>query len=143
MSAIAAGRGRRRQFDPWPGYVDVLSTLLMVVIFVLMVFVIAQVFLSHALNQSDKALLQKNSELTKANEELAISDTTIKDLQREIADLNAQLTGAHEARDNAAAADGDPLRAGLAGDEPGRRQRAAGEGRRQDTGDWKRRSRSC
>ncbi len=46
MAAIAAGRGRRRHFDPWPGYVDVLSTLLMVVIFVLMVFVISQVFLS-------------------------------------------------------------------------------------------------
>jgi len=41
MAAPAATRGRRGYFDPWPGYVDVLSTLLMVVIFVLMVFVIA------------------------------------------------------------------------------------------------------
>ena len=68
MSAIAAGRGRRRQFDPWPGYVDVLSTLLMVVIFVLMVFVIAQVFLSHALNRSDEALLEKNREVEEKNQ---------------------------------------------------------------------------
>src|SRR5215475_12385702 len=96
MATIAAGRGRRRYFDPWPGYVDVLSTLLMVVIFVLVVFVIAQVFLSHALNESDTELLQKKSELTKANEELAISNTTIKDLQNQIADISAQLIGAQK-----------------------------------------------
>jgi chemotaxis protein MotB len=93
MAAIAAGRGRRRQFDPWPGYVDVLSTLLMVVIFVLMVFVIAQVFLSHALNQSDKELLEKNSALEKANEDITLKNTQISDLQNYIADLSAQLTG--------------------------------------------------
>src|SRR4029453_19346308 len=93
MSAIAAGRGRPRQFDPWPGYVDVLSTLLMVVIFVLMVFVIAQVFLSHALNQSDKELLEKNSALEKANEDITLKNTQISDLQNYIADLSAQLTG--------------------------------------------------
>ena len=33
----------------WPGYVDALSTLLMVIIFVLLVFVLAQAFLSVAL----------------------------------------------------------------------------------------------
>ncbi len=38
-----ASSGRtRRHLDIWPGYVDVLSTLLMVIIFTLMVFVIAQ-----------------------------------------------------------------------------------------------------
>ena len=55
MSAMPP-RTRRREFDPWPGYVDVLSTLLMVVIFVLMVFVIAQVFLTQALTRSKDAL---------------------------------------------------------------------------------------
>src|SRR5882672_502224 len=101
MAAIAAGRGRRRQFDPWPGYVDVLSTLLMVVIFVLMVFVIAQVFLSHALNQSDKELLQKNREVEEKNQQLVLKDTTIEQLQRDVHDLAGQLQGANKARDNA------------------------------------------
>ena len=32
--------------DAWPGYVDALSTLLMVIIFVLLVFVLAQAFLT-------------------------------------------------------------------------------------------------
>jgi chemotaxis protein MotB len=101
MAAIAAGRGRRRQFDPWPGYVDVLSTLLMVVIFVLMVFVIAQVFLSHALNRSDEALLQKNREVEEKNQQLVLKDTTIEQLQRDVHDLAGQLQGANKARDNA------------------------------------------
>ena len=41
------GRNRtRRHLDIWAGYVDVLSTLLMVIIFTLMVFVIGQFFLN-------------------------------------------------------------------------------------------------
>jgi chemotaxis protein MotB len=92
MSALAAGRGRRRQFEPWPGYVDVLSTLLMVVIFVLMVFVIAQVFLSHALNQSDK-------QLATANQTIDVQDTKLKDLQRELDNISAQLTSSQKTGD--------------------------------------------
>ncbi len=113
MAAIAAGRGRRRHFDPWPGYVDVLSTLLMVVIFVLMVFVISQVFLSHALNTSDKALIEKK-------QELALKDTTIEQLQRDVHDLAIQLQGSNKARDDAQQrltvilAERDSLAAGLA-----------------------------
>ena len=53
MAGLA--RSQRRLFEPWPAYVDVLSTLLMVVIFVLMVFVIAQFFLSDALSGRNKA----------------------------------------------------------------------------------------
>src|SRR5262249_46714186 len=100
MAAIAAGRGRRRHFDAWPGYVDVLSTLLMVVIFVLMVFVIAQVFLSNALNQSDKELLEKNTALTAEKEKVAAQELRLNDLQAQISALSEQLTGAQQARDN-------------------------------------------
>ena len=48
-----AGRVRRQGgngLDAWPGYVDALSTLLMVIIFVLLVFVLAQAFLGIALS---------------------------------------------------------------------------------------------
>ena len=40
--------------NAWPGYVDALSTLLMVIIFVLLVFVLAQAFLSVALSGRDR-----------------------------------------------------------------------------------------
>src|SRR5262249_29280098 len=113
MATIAAGRGRHRHFEAWPGYVDVLSTLLMVVIFVLMVFLIAQVFLSHALTTSDQALMEKK-------QELQLKDTTIEQLRRDVHDLATQLQGATKARDDAQQrmtvilAERDSLAAGLA-----------------------------
>ena len=64
----SASRSARRPFEIWPGYVDVLSTLLMVVIFVLMVFVIAQFFLSNALSGRDKALEQLNRQVAELSE---------------------------------------------------------------------------
>jgi chemotaxis protein MotB len=70
MAAIS--RGRRREFNAWPGYVDVLSTLLMVVIFVLMVFVIAQVFLSRALTGSQDALAELQTQLAALSNTLAM-----------------------------------------------------------------------
>ncbi len=52
----------------WPGFVDVLATLLIVIIFVLMVFTVSQIYLSDAISGRDKALedLRKQiNELTK------------------------------------------------------------------------------
>ena len=40
----------------WPGFVDVLATLLIVIIFVLMVFTVSQIYLSDAISGRDKAL---------------------------------------------------------------------------------------
>ena len=40
----------------WPGFVDVLATLLIVIIFVLMVFTVSQIYLSDAISGRDKVL---------------------------------------------------------------------------------------
>ena len=40
----------------WPGFVDVLATLLIVIIFVLMIFTVSQIYLSDAISGRDKAL---------------------------------------------------------------------------------------
>ena len=60
---MALARGRRSHgggLEAWPGYVDALSTLLMVIIFVLLVFALAQGFLSVALSTRDQALDRVN-----------------------------------------------------------------------------------
>jgi chemotaxis protein MotB len=49
-------RRARRSIDIWPGFVDALATLIMVIVFVLMVFVLAQYFLGQALSNRQKAL---------------------------------------------------------------------------------------
>ena len=38
-------RRRNRDVNTWPGFVDALAALLMVIIFLLMIFVVAQVYL--------------------------------------------------------------------------------------------------
>ena len=95
----SAGRSARRPFEIWPGYVDVLSTLLMVVIFVLMVFVIAQFFLSNALSGRDKALEQLNRQVAELSELLSLERSASSELRLNLADLSNQLQSAVADRD--------------------------------------------
>lgn len=97
--------GRRRAglaLNPWPGYVDALSTLLMVVIFVLLVFVLAQVFLSISLSGRNKALAKLNQEVAGLSDMLALEKSHSAALQLSVSQLSSQLQSAHAARDTLA-----------------------------------------
>ena len=66
---MALGRGRRRENygEFWPAYVDVLSTLLMVLTLLLSIFMLAQYFVSQEASDKDTALrrlTRQISELT-------------------------------------------------------------------------------
>lgn len=69
MSALAR---RRRGIDFWPGFVDALSSLLMVLVFMLLIFTIGQFVLSDALSGRDKALAQLNAELAQLAKTLSM-----------------------------------------------------------------------
>jgi chemotaxis protein MotB len=86
--------------DAWPGYVDALSTLLMVIIFVLLVFVLAQAFLSVVLTGRDKQLDRVNRQLAEVSDMLSLERGHSTDLQQSIAQLNRELTAATGARDS-------------------------------------------
>ncbi len=97
--------GRRRAgsaLNPWPGYVDALSTLLMVVIFVLLVFVLAQVFLSISLSGRNKALQQLNQEVAGLSDMLALEKSHTAALQLSVSQLTSQLQTEHAAKDSLA-----------------------------------------
>ncbi len=51
----------------WPGFVDALATLIMAIIFVLMIFVVAQVYLSKSLTSKDAALTELTLQLQELN----------------------------------------------------------------------------
>src|SRR5487761_1945394 len=85
--------------EAWPGYVAALSTLLMVTIFVLLVFVLAQAFLSVALSGSNKALDKVNAQLAQLTDALSLERGHSKELQLSIAQLNTQLASVSSARD--------------------------------------------
>ncbi|MDR3523896.1 MAG: peptidoglycan -binding protein [Acetobacteraceae bacterium] len=87
----------------WPGYVDALSTLLMVIIFVLLVFVLAQAFLSVALSGRDKALERMGRQMAEISNMLALEKGTNQDLQLSIATLTKDLADARAKGDNLAA----------------------------------------
>ena len=55
--------GRTRSTNIWPGFVDALSNLLLVLVFVLMVFMVAQYFLSVALTGKDERLARLDRQI--------------------------------------------------------------------------------
>jgi chemotaxis protein MotB len=96
------GFHRRRQhngLDAWPGYVDALSTLLMVTIFVLLVFVLAQGLLSVTLTGKDKALERLNQEIAQLTDMLSLEKGRAADLQGNVASLAHDLGEVTTARD--------------------------------------------
>ena len=100
-------RGRRGratdELNPWPGYVDALSTLLMVIIFVLLVFVLAQAFLSVALTSRDRALDRLNRQVAELSDMLSLERGRATELQASVASLGRDAAAAAAARDAAAA----------------------------------------
>ena len=92
-------RRRARPMEAWPGYVDVLSTLLMVIVFVLMVFVVAQMFLSLALSGRDDALAKLNAQISEIASMLAMEKKTAEDLKAQLSQLSGELASSTAERD--------------------------------------------
>ena len=87
-----AQRGQRYiSQNYWPGFVDALAALLVVVIFLLVVFVLAQIFLSQALSGRDKALEELNLEINALSEQLFSQKEENVNLKKDIDNLSASL----------------------------------------------------
>jgi chemotaxis protein MotB len=83
----------------WPGYVDALSTLLMVIIFVLLVFVLAQAFLSVALSGRDRQLDRLTRQMAEISDMLSLERNRTAELRASVASLNKDLTAANSHSD--------------------------------------------
>jgi chemotaxis protein MotB len=82
-----------RRTDIWPGFVDALATLLMVIIFLLMIFVISQFFMGYALSGRDQALQKLEEQVTELGELLSLERKNNEKLLTELqASLSAQDT---------------------------------------------------
>jgi chemotaxis protein MotB len=92
-------RSETEALNPWPGYVDALSTLLMVIIFVLLVFVLAQAFLSVALSGRDRALDRLNRQVAELTDMLNLEKGHSGELQLSVASLNRDLAATTTARE--------------------------------------------
>src|SRR5580658_1436357 len=108
--ALRARRGGGNGLEAWPGYVDALSTLLMVIMFVLLVFVLAQAFESVVLSKRNEQLSAANNTLTverernaRLNQNLSAGDAARQALLKQLQDLDTQTANTMAERDKLAA----------------------------------------
>ena len=97
MSSLA-GR-RRRNLDIWPGFVDALTSLIMVMVFVLLIFSIGQFVLSDTLAGKNRALDSLNSQLADLAKTLSLTQDKNRNLDAKVAELAASLTSTTTDRD--------------------------------------------
>ncbi|MCZ6453633.1 MAG: peptidoglycan -binding protein [Alphaproteobacteria bacterium] len=94
----AASR-RYSSVNYWPGFVDALAALLVVVVFLIMVFALAQIFLSDALSGRDSVLEQLTSELDELAQMLDLERNANSELRISVAQLSSQLQTSVSERD--------------------------------------------
>ena len=91
---MAGGRSRRHSGDYglfWPGYVDVLSTLLLVVTFLMSIFMLAQYFASQEASGKDTALKKLTLQINELTSLLSLEKGKSKTTADELASLQATL----------------------------------------------------
>lgn len=97
---MALARRQRNNQDIWPGFVDALATLLMVIIFLLMIFVVSQLYLNEALVGRDRALDRLNARINELSSTLALEREANTDLRENIERLSADLRASLARRDS-------------------------------------------
>ena len=99
MTLARVGNARRVENFTWPGFVDALATLLMVIIFVLMVFVLIQVNLAYRVSGQDATLGEMRQQLASLGELLNIERRASADLAANLAQITNQLNASNANRD--------------------------------------------
>ncbi|MEA2856470.1 MAG: chemotaxis protein MotB [Methylobacteriaceae bacterium] len=89
--ALARARRAQRAVDYWPGFVDALSTMLLMFTFLLSVFVLGQFFLSRDVTGKDTALQRLNRQIEELNSLLALERSAKTDAQASLAGMTATL----------------------------------------------------
>ena len=99
MALSRLGNTRRSENFTWPGFVDALASLLMVIIFVLMVFVLIQVNLAYRISGQDATLGEMRQQLASLGELLNIERRASADLAANLAQITNQLNTSNANRD--------------------------------------------
>jgi chemotaxis protein MotB len=74
----------------WPGYVDALAALLMLIIFMLLIFTVAQIFLAETVSSRDAELDRLNVKLSEISEALQVQQNTNQTLTEKLSILRNQ-----------------------------------------------------
>ncbi|GAA6210388.1 peptidoglycan -binding protein [Hyphomicrobiales bacterium 4NK60-0047b] len=96
---MAFGRARRRYRDDgsyWPGFVDAMATLLLVMTFLLSVLSVAQYFVTQEATGKDNAIQTLNRQILELTNLLSLEKNDKKDLESNLALLKATLADSQE-----------------------------------------------
>jgi chemotaxis protein MotB len=92
-------RSRPTTINIWPGFVDALTQLTMVIVFLLLVFTVGQFYLSGVVSDRDAEIRKLSSAISKLGDMLALEKTGNADLKASIVALEAQLHSVTTERD--------------------------------------------
>ena len=104
MTLTSLSRRSRSPINIWPGFVDALAALLIIVIFLLMVFVISQFYLQNTLLGREKALDNMTQQVSELAELLSLERQANVDLNLSIEQLSGQLQSSLGEKDRMEAA---------------------------------------
>jgi len=80
-----------RTVDIWPGFVDALATLILVIVFVLMIFTLFQFYLKDVISDRDDALAQLSGQIGQLADQLALERRSQVELRQTVARLTDEL----------------------------------------------------
>jgi chemotaxis protein MotB len=89
--AVARTRRGRTATNYWPGYVDMLSTLLLVVTFLMSLFMLANFFITQQTSGKDTMLTRLNRQLSELTELLALERSKKQSVEDSLSALQATL----------------------------------------------------
>lgn len=95
-------RRTRYTIDIWPGFVDALASILMVFIFMLLIFVLAQFFLTDTLEGHNQALSQLSQGINQLFDVLSLERKKSAELQDSLDALSSRLEATLTERDSLA-----------------------------------------
>jgi chemotaxis protein MotB len=94
------GIGRRRRgLDIWPGFVDALTSLILVMIFVLLLFAVGQFVLSTTLAGKNQALADLNAQIAQLAQTLSLAQKSKTEADAKVDELSASLGASSGERD--------------------------------------------
>jgi chemotaxis protein MotB len=82
---------KQHSLDIWPGFVDAMATVLMVIVFVLMTFIVAQLCLTDALNDRDTQLASLNKTVSHLKNNLETQTRGKKEAEDKVTSIEKML----------------------------------------------------
>ncbi|WP_208352516.1 peptidoglycan -binding protein [Pseudaestuariivita rosea] len=99
--ALSRRTGQRFQASIWPGFVDAMTALLLVLMFVLTIFMIVQFMLRETISGQESELNELASEVISLSDALGVERTRTEDLENQLGLLTTTLADTQDALETA------------------------------------------